>query len=943
MPPRRANSSTSNPDLATLLAQLVGQMTQANNNSDGSHNIQGNGGTNPPQCTFKHFNSCNPTKFFGTEGATGLLQWFESMESTFLNSDCPDNLRVRYATSVLQKRALTWWNGEKRTRGVEVATSLSWDDLKKAMTDEFCPRNEMRKLETEFWDLAQDNGDNLAYTTRFQELSQLGSKKVVSTLAALKDVKPESSNRNKKRKGQNFAAVTPAVPAIQVAPLGQNPKPYLGPHPQCQTCKYHHPANLPCRLCSSCGRYGHVVTTCRTRPPVHQAAPVNCPIYPAPLNGRACYECGDPNHFRDRCPKLHHQGGPQGRAFNINANEAQANNDVINGTFLVNNHYASILFDTGADRSFVSLIFESRLAKQRTKLDNSYSVEIANGKSITINSVIRDCNLELNNHEFSVDLLPMQLGSFDIIIGMDWLSKHHAEVICYEKCIRIPLPSGGDTLVIFGEKPCRGLQLMSCTLAQKYLRKKYVAFLAHVVDTKDKGKKLQDIPIIRDFPEVFPEDFVTPDISALHNHSSGHMDIVVTSMSSHSDLISDPESNEELSATCPKNRVQVRSSTPPNVALGEPPIVYRKKSGGPVMVKSARKKATTLLPPYGGDYLLDAPYLGTMERIPSTFELGESSNSPTPLPHTGEAMELTVPTLVARVHTHEERLDDLLNDIRAHGDATTRLRQGLGSRVQTLEDSTRDIQGATDYLELRTDMDWQFTLTVRDMVEALEERKNVMAPKRRTPRDTTGDNNETISPNVKQLIAQRVAAAMEQYEANRNSGGGNGSGTGGGGAGGSGTAGGSGDAPNRKCSYKAFLSCKPRNFNGTEGAVGLMRWIEKMESVIDISECTADCMVKYSTCTLTDKALTWWNSQVKTLGRQTTYELSWEDLKAMMIEEYCPRNELQKIESEMWNLQMIGDDVAGYTDRFNELASLVPHMVTLEYKKVEIYLWGLAP
>ncbi|KAI3754561.1 hypothetical protein L1987_54347 [Smallanthus sonchifolius] len=221
-----------------------------------------------------------------------------------------------------------------------------------------------------------------------------------------------------------------------------------------------------------------------------------------------------------------------------------------------------------------------------------------------------------------------------------------------------------------------------------------------------------------------------------------------------------------------------------------------------------------------------------------------------------------------------------------------------------------------------------------------------MAPKRRTTRNTTDDNNETISPNVEQLIAQRVAAAMQQYEANRNSGGGNGSGTGGGGAGGSGTAGGSGgsgDAPIRTCSYKAFLSCKPRNFNGTEGAVGLMRWIEKMESVIDISECTADCMVKYSTCSLTDKALTWWNSQVKTLGRQTAYELSWEDLKAMMIEEYCPRNELQKIESEMWNLQMIGDDIAGYTDRFNDLATLVPHMVTPEYKKVERYLWGLAP
>ncbi|KAI3704519.1 hypothetical protein L1987_74741 [Smallanthus sonchifolius] len=438
---------------------------------------------------------------------------------------------------------------------------------------------------------------------------------------------------------------------------------------------------------------------------------------------------------------------------------------------------------------------------------------------------------------------------------------------------------------------------------------------------------------------------------------------------SHSDPVSDSESNEELSATCPKKRVQVRSSTPPNVALGEPPIVYRKKSEGPVMVKSARKKVrfprkrtlaardpenleTDEEPPRQrpcyhptvGDYPLDAPYPGTME--------GD-----------GEHSLYQLPTLVARVHTHEERLDDLLDEIRTHGDATTRLRQGLRSRVQTLEDNTRDIQGATDYLELRADMDWQFTVTVRDMVEALEERtlaaefvarasfvmaglammiglKNVMAPKRGTPRNTTGDNNETISPNVEQLIAQRVAASMEQYEANRNIGGGNGSGTDRGGAGGSGTA---GDAPNRKCTYKAFLSCNPRNFNGTEGAVGLMRWIEKMESVIDISECTADCMVKYSTCTLTDKALTWWNSQVKTLGRQIAYQLTWEELKAMVIEEYCPRNELQKLESEMWNLQMIGDDVAGYTDRFNELASLVPHMVTPEYKKVERYLWGLAP
>ncbi|KAI3808339.1 hypothetical protein L1987_24288 [Smallanthus sonchifolius] len=162
MPPRRnsnrrntdnANNSTdtntdnannnNNTNLATLLTQLVTQLTQANNNNNGnasgSANTGGGSGADPPQCTFKHFNSCNPLTFYGTEGATGLLQWFESIENTFLNSDCPDNLRVRHATSIFQKRALTWWNGEKRTRGLDVEMALPWEELKRVMTEEFCP------------------------------------------------------------------------------------------------------------------------------------------------------------------------------------------------------------------------------------------------------------------------------------------------------------------------------------------------------------------------------------------------------------------------------------------------------------------------------------------------------------------------------------------------------------------------------------------------------------------------------------------------------------------------------------------------------------------------------------------------------------------------------------------------------------------------------------
>ncbi|KAD4585647.1 hypothetical protein E3N88_23248 [Mikania micrantha] len=132
----------------------------------------------------------------------------------------------------------------------------------------------------------------------------------------------------------------------------------------------------------------------------------------------------------------------KGRVFNVNANQAQNNNDVVNGTFLVNGLYSSILFDTGADRSFVSLEFEPLLAMPRIKLNEPFSVEVANGKTIKLDSIIPNCTLNLNSPDFSINLIPMQLGSFDLIVGMDWLSKHYAEIVCYEKYIRIPIKEG---------------------------------------------------------------------------------------------------------------------------------------------------------------------------------------------------------------------------------------------------------------------------------------------------------------------------------------------------------------------------------------------------------------------------------------------------------------------------------------------------------------------
>lgn len=178
---------------------------------------------------------------------------------------------------------------------------------------------------------------------------------------------------------------------------------------------------------------------------------------------------------------------------------------MVNGTFLINNRYASVLFDSGADKSFVSLEFEPLLCTPRTILNEHFTVEVANGKYISLNAVIPECTLDFSGQKFPVNLIPMELGSFDIIVGMDWLSKNHAEIVCSEKFIRIPL-ANGQSLRIYGETRSKNLSLMSCTQARSYLRKEYLAFLANVVETKTKEKKIEDISIVRDFPDVFPED-----------------------------------------------------------------------------------------------------------------------------------------------------------------------------------------------------------------------------------------------------------------------------------------------------------------------------------------------------------------------------------------------------------------------------------------------------
>nr|GEX08454.1 reverse transcriptase domain-containing protein [Tanacetum cinerariifolium] len=133
----------------------------------------------------------------------------------------------------------------------------------------------------------------------------------------------------------------------------------------------------------------------------------------------------------------------------------------------------------------------------------------------------------------------------------------------------------------------------------------------------------------------------------------------------------------------------------------------------------------------------------------------------------------------------------------------------------------------------------------------------------------------------------------------------------------------------------------PLNFNGAEGVFRLTYWFEKMETVFYISNCSKKYQVKYATCTLLNSALTWWNSHKRMIGIEAAYAMSWAELMKLMTEVCCLRNEVQKMETELWNLAVKGNDLTAYTRRFQELVLLCTRMVPNEEDKVERFIGGL--
>nr|GEW75198.1 putative reverse transcriptase domain-containing protein [Tanacetum cinerariifolium] len=207
-------------------------------------------------------------------------------------------------------------------------------------------------------------------------------------------------------------------------------------------------------------------------------------------------------HYTNQCQKT--DINEQGRAYLLKDRNAHQDPNIVMGMFLLNQDLARILFDSEADKSFISLSFASMLKIPPITIDAFYDIEMADENLVSTNTVIQGCTLTKLNQPFKIDLMPIKLGSFDVVIGMDRFPNNHAKILCDEKVVHIPID--GETLIIRGDQSKTRLNLISYIKTERYISRGCHIFMIQVVEKKSNEKRLEDIHVVKDFPDIFPED-----------------------------------------------------------------------------------------------------------------------------------------------------------------------------------------------------------------------------------------------------------------------------------------------------------------------------------------------------------------------------------------------------------------------------------------------------
>ncbi|KAL0540334.1 hypothetical protein IC582_024569 [Cucumis melo] len=448
--------------------------------------------------------------------------WLSSLETIFRYMKCPEDQKVQCAVFMLTDRGTAWWETTERMLGGDVS-QITWQQFKESFYAKFFSASLRDAKRQEFLNLEQGDMTVEQYDAEFDMLSRFAPE-MIATEAARADkfvrglrldiqglvraFRPathadalrlavdlslqERANSSKtagrgSTSGQKRKAEQQPVPVPQrnFRPGGEFRSFQQKPFEAGEAAR-----GKP--LCTTCGK--HHLSRCL-------------------FGTRTCFKCRQEGHTADRCPlrltgiaQNQGAGAPhQGRVFATNRTEAEKAGTVVTGTLPVLGHYALVLFDSGSSHSFISSAFVSHARLEVEPLHHVLSVSTPSGGCMLSKEKVKACQIEIAGHVIEVTLIVLDMLDFDVILGMDWLAANHASIDCSRKEVTFNPPSMASFKFKGGGSKSLP-QVISAIRASKLLSQGTWGILASVVDTREADVSLSSEPVVRDYPDVFPEE-----------------------------------------------------------------------------------------------------------------------------------------------------------------------------------------------------------------------------------------------------------------------------------------------------------------------------------------------------------------------------------------------------------------------------------------------------
>ncbi|KAK9938756.1 hypothetical protein M0R45_015477 [Rubus argutus] len=417
-----------------------------------------------------HLKNLGATKFSGGKPHEAE-EWIYNLEIHFEMVECtPVELRM-IGTHSLEGDARFWWDTVRRATPPMALGLMDWNTFKGIFLDKYFPQVEKDKKETEFIQLVQEKMTVTEYETKFIKLSRFAPHMIdTPDKKARRFIGGLNSNIRRLVTGLGITyeeAVDRALTQKDNRPWKQHKGRAAFRGVATTVDKGKELAN-PSIRCFNCGGSGHTAAIC---------------LKPRRLPG-SCFKCGKMGHFANKCSEPNQAQNPPPRPAQLNVIAFE--NTVMEGTLIAYSTHARILFDTGASDSFISAAFIATLGLIPDELDKFLTVSTPLERSTILTKVCKSCPISVLDIEFPMNLVVLPLGRYDLILGMDWLSKYYAIVDCHERTITFSVP----------EQPVQKIQ---CHLPTK---PSYPKFLAHV-ESKNPRPSIEEIHIVNSFQDVF--------------------------------------------------------------------------------------------------------------------------------------------------------------------------------------------------------------------------------------------------------------------------------------------------------------------------------------------------------------------------------------------------------------------------------------------------------